>query len=167
VLKYWVCKRGPVHAAEALECLGGNGYVEESGMPRIYREQPLMSVWEGSGNVMALDVLRALVSSPQAIDAVRAEIGEARGADARLDAFADGIDAELRHPETLAARARRVVERIALALQGSLMVRYGLPASADAFCAARLGGEAGLAFGTLPDGIDARAIVEHHRPAAG
>ncbi len=167
VLKYWVCKRGPVHAGEALECLGGNGYVEESGMPRIYREAPLMSVWEGSGNVMALDVLRALVSTPGALDALRDEIGEARGADARLDAFVDGLDGELRQPETLEGRARRVVERLALALQGSLMVRYGLDASCDAFCSARLGGEGGLAFGTLPAGIDTRAIVEHHRPPVG
>jgi putative acyl-CoA dehydrogenase len=164
VLKYWVCKRGPAHAAEALECLGGNGYVEESGVPRIYREQPLMSVWEGSGNVMALDVLRALVTTPGALDAVRAEIGEARGADARLDAFADDLDAELGDPETLEGRARRVVERLALGLQGSLLVRYGLPASADAFCASRLARDAGLAFGTLPAGVDAAAIVEHHRP---
>ena len=167
VLKYWICKRGPGHAAEALECLGGNGYVEESGLPRIYREQPLLSVWEGSGNVMALDVLRALVKSPAALDALLGEVESAAGADARLDAFAAGLRDELADPATLEARARRVVERLALALQGSLLVRFGLPASADAFCASRLAGDGGLAYGTLPAGVDARGIVEHHRPRVG
>jgi putative acyl-CoA dehydrogenase len=167
VLKYWVCKRGPGHAYEALECLGGNGYVEESGMPRIYREQPLMSVWEGSGNVMALDVLRALARSPAALQAVLAEVDEARGADARLDAFADALRGEFADLDGIEARARRIVERMALALQGSLLVRFGHPASADAFCATRLGGDGGLSYGTLPAGIDARAIVEHHRPRVG
>jgi putative acyl-CoA dehydrogenase len=164
VLKYWVCKRGPGHAAEALECLGGNGYVEESGMPRIYREQPLLSVWEGSGNVMALDVLRALVKSPRALDALLGEITEAAGADRRLDAFTAGIKNELTDVATLEGRARRVVEKLALALQGSLMVRHGLPPSADAFCASRLAGDAGLAYGTLPAGVDTRSVIDHHRP---
>ncbi len=167
VLEYWVCKRGPAHAGEALEVLGGNGYVEESGLPRIYREQPLNSVWEGSGNVMCLDVLRGLAKEPALLGGWFGELDEARGTDPRYDAFVAGLRDELADLEDVERRARRVVEKLALAMQGSLLVRHGLPASADAFCAGRLAGDAGLAFGTLPPGIDARAIVEHHRPRAG
>jgi putative acyl-CoA dehydrogenase len=162
VLKYWLCKRAPMHAVEALECHGGNGYVEESGMPRLYREAPLASIWEGSGNVQCLDLLRALARHPGALELYFAEVDTAAGADARLDAFVASLRAELRDFEAAEHRARRIVERLALALQGSLLVRFGLPASADAFCAARLAGDAGLAFGTLPAGVDARAIVERH-----
>jgi putative acyl-CoA dehydrogenase len=162
VLKYWLCKRAPMHAVEALECHGGNGYVEESGMPRLYREAPLASIWEGSGNVQCLDVLRALARDPGALELYFAEVETAAGADTRLDAFVASLRAELREFEAAEHRARRIVERLALALQGSLLVRFGLPASADAFCAARLAGDAGLAFGTLPAGVDARAIVERH-----
>jgi putative acyl-CoA dehydrogenase len=156
VSKYWVCKRTSAHAAEALECLGGNGYVEESGMPRLYREAPLISIWEGSGNVAALDVLRAMASGGS--EAFMAEVDAAAGADRRLDeavarlraSFAAGPDQ---------AGARRLVERMALVLQGSLLVRYGHPAVADAFCASRLGGDWGVAFGTLPSGVDTASIV--------
>jgi putative acyl-CoA dehydrogenase len=164
VSKYHVCKRAPGHAYEALECLGGNGYVEASGMPRLYREAPLSSIWEGSGNVMALDVLRALAKSPQALDAFFAEVDEAAGADARLDAFAAETRAEFADHEAIEQRARRVVERMALCLQGSLLVRHAPPAVADAFCAARLEGDAGLNYGTLPPGADASAIVARHAP---
>ena len=164
--KYWVCKRFPPLATEALECLGGNGYVEESGMPRIYREAPLNSVWEGSGNVNALDVLRALAKSPQTLEAFFAEVGEAAGADARLDAFVRDTRAEFDDVDAIEVRSRRVVEKLALALQGSLLVRHAPPAVADAFCAARLAGDAGLAFGTLPPGVDAAAIVARHTPGA-
>jgi putative acyl-CoA dehydrogenase len=164
VLKYWICKRTPPHAAEALEVLGGNGYVEESGMPRLYREAPLNSVWEGSGNVMCLDVLRALIKEPEAAPALFAELGESAGADPRLDAHVDRLRRELADPVEIEARARRVVEAMALALQGSLVVRYAPPAVADAFCASRLAGDAGHVFGTLPAGLDFRAIVERHRP---
>jgi len=167
VLKYWVCKRGPAHAGEALEVLGGNGYVEESGLPRIYREQPLNSVWEGSGNVMCLDVLRGLAKEPALLGGWFDELDEARGTDPRYDTFVAGLRDEFADLEDVERRARRVVEKLALAMQGSLLVRHGLPASADAFCAGRLAGDAGLAFGTLPPGIDARAIVEHHRPHVG
>ena len=163
--KYWVCKRFPGLAAEAMECLGGNGYVEESGMPRIYREAPLNSIWEGSGNVNALDVLRALAKGPELLDGFLAEVDEAAGADARLDAFVTRLRGELADGEALEARARRVVERMALALQGSLLVRHAPAAVADAFCASRLAGDSGLAYGTLPAGVDARAIVERHLPA--
>jgi putative acyl-CoA dehydrogenase len=166
VAKYYVCKRAPGHAYEALECLGGNGYVEASGMPRLYREAPLASIWEGSGNVMALDVLRALARTPAALDAFLAEVDDAAGADPRLDAFVTATRGELGDPEALEPRARRLVERLALCLQGSLLVRYAPPPVADAFCAARLAGDAGLNYGTLPAAADAKAIVARHTPPA-
>ena len=165
--KYWVCKRGSTHAAEALECLGGNGYVEESGMPRLYREAPLLSIWEGSGNVAALDVLRALSREPAALDAFLAEVETAAGADRRLDAAVAGVRkmlGGLADPERAQLMARSLAERMALVLQGSLLVRFSHPAVADAFCASRLDGEWGNAFGTLPAGADLAAILERARP---
>jgi putative acyl-CoA dehydrogenase len=165
VLKYWICKRGPAHAVEALECLGGNGYVEESGMPRLYRESPLASIWEGSGNVQCLDVLRAMARHPESVEAFAAEVGEGAVADPRLDEFGRKLRDDLTSdPETMETRARSLVERMALALQGSLLVRYGDPAVADAFCASRLAGDWGQAFGTLPAGTDFERIVERHTP---
>ncbi len=164
MLKYFVCKRAPTHAVEALECFGGNGYVEESGMPRIFRESPLMSIWEGSGNVQALDVLRAMVKSPESVDAFFAEVGEAAGTDRRLDRFAAATRAELDDLAGIETRARRIVERMARSLQGSLLVRYGDPATADAFCATRLDGDWGEAYGTLPVGADVDRILERHTP---
>ncbi|WP_433310112.1 isovaleryl-CoA dehydrogenase [Micromonospora chersina] len=165
--KYWVCKRWPSHAAEALECLGGNGYVEESGMPRLFRESPLNSIWEGSGNVAALDVLRAVGKEPQVMEAFQAEVSAAEGADPRLDAALRRLRAELSDRDDLELRARRVVERLALVLQGSLLVRHGHPAVADAFCASRLGGDHGQAFGTLPSGVDFAAIISRATPKVG
>jgi putative acyl-CoA dehydrogenase len=165
VAKYWTCKRAPMHAAEALECFGGNGFVEESGMPRLYREAPLNGIWEGSGNVISLDVLRALVKTPETLEAFFAEVDEAAGADARLDAYVGGVRDEFAEPETLEVRARRVVEKMALALQGSLLVRHAPPAVADAFVASRLAGDSGRAFGTLPAGTDFEAILDRHAPA--
>ncbi|MBX6766439.1 MAG: acyl-CoA dehydrogenase family protein [Actinomadura rubrobrunea] len=162
--KYWVCKRWPAHAAEALECLGGNGYVEESGMPRLFRESPLNSIWEGSGNVAALDVLRAMVKEPQSVEAFFAEVDRAAGADARLDTAVKQVKDALADTATIELRARRVVERLALVLQASLLVRHGHPAVADAFCATRLDGDWGSAFGTLPPGLDLGAIIERARP---
>jgi putative acyl-CoA dehydrogenase len=164
VLKYWVCKRAPAHAVEALECFGGNGYVEESGLPRLYREAPLASIWEGSGNVQALDVLRAMVRSPEAVGAFANEVGEGAVAEPRLDAFGAALRRDLADTEGIEARARQLVERMALALQASLLVRYGDPAVADAFCASRLDGDWGHAFGTLPAGTDFGAIIERHSP---
>jgi putative acyl-CoA dehydrogenase len=161
VAKYWVCKRGPAHAAEAIECLGGNGYVEESVLPRLYRQQPLQSIWEGSGNVICLDVLRALGRNPETLDAFLAEGRLAAGADPRLDAWLAALERDLGEPDE--AAARRLVERMGIALQGSLLVRHGDAALADAFCASRLG-DGGLAFGTLPPGVDFAAIVDRHRP---
>ncbi len=120
VLKYWICKRGPEHAVECLECLGGNGYVEESGLPRLYREAPLASIWEGSGNVQCLDVLRAMVKNPDSVEAFFAEVDEAAGTEPRLDAYVKELRDELGHMGEIEARARRIVERMALALQGSL-----------------------------------------------
>jgi putative acyl-CoA dehydrogenase len=166
VLKYWTCKRGPVHAVEALECLGGNGYVEESGMPRLYRESPLASIWEGSGNVQCLDVLRAMARNPASVEAFVAEVEEASGAEPRVDAAVAALRDELSDLEDIESRARTVVERMALALQGSLLVRHGDPAVADAFCASRLAGDGGRAFGTLPAGTDFGRIIDRHSPEA-
>jgi putative acyl-CoA dehydrogenase len=164
VAKYWVCKSTPPLVAEALECLGGNGYVEESVLPRLYRESPVNSAWEGAGNVNALDVLRAIARQPESLTALFAEIDLAAGADSRLDAAVAELCLELAGPADVELRARRLVERLALCLQGSLLVRHGDAAVADAFCASRLGGEGGRAYGTLPAGLPLAAIVERHRP---
>ena len=164
VAKYWVCKSTPPLVAEALECIGGNGYVEESPLPRLFRESPLLSLWEGAGNVNALDLLRAAAKEPESVDALLAEIDIAQGSDDRLDAAAGRLREELADPEELEHRARRVVELAALCLQGSLLVRYAPAEVADAFCATRLGDAGGRAYGTLPRGTDCAAIVERHRP---
>ncbi|MEU9353128.1 acyl-CoA dehydrogenase family protein [Streptomyces griseoloalbus] len=164
--KYWVTKRCAPVAVEAAECLGGNGYVEESGMPRLVRESPLNSIWEGAGNVQALDVVRALRREPQALDAYLREVGQARGADHRLDGAIKNLLTELADLEGVEGRARRLVERLALVLQGSLLVRYAPPQVADAFCAARLGGDGGSAFGTLPHTLDLASVVERARPVS-
>ncbi len=164
VLKYWICKRAPVHAAEALECLGGNGYVEESGMPRLFRESPLNSIWEGSGNVQCLDVLRAMIKSPGSLEAFFAEVEAGAAGEPRLAAYAGALREELPGDlETIEYRARSLVERMALALQGSLLLRYGDQAVSDAFCASRLDGEWGRAFGTLPAATDFTRIIERHQ----
>ena len=167
VVKYWVCKRTPMHAAEALECLGGNGYVEESGLPRLYREAPLNGIWEGSGNVICLDVLRAMSHGPEVVDAFLAELVPARAAEPRLDAFVAQIERDLRDRDGLEARARSIVERLAIALAGAILVRHGEPAVAEAYVASRLGGEHGIAFGTLPRGTAFRTIIERATPAVG
>ena len=160
--KYWVTKRGPAFTAEALECLGGNGYVEDSGMPRHYREAPLLSIWEGSGNVNALDVLRALSRDPGPAEALFSELALAQGADARLDAAVSRLKSGLR--EATETGARRLVEQMALTLQASLLVRHAPDAVADAFCATRLAGDWGHAFGTLPDSADLDTILAHALP---
>ena len=162
VSKYHVCKTAPPVVVEALECLGGNGYAEDSGMPRIYREAPLNSIWEGSGNVNSLDVLRAIVRAPQSLDAVAAEIDAAAGADSRLDAAITRWRSGLGSADEYSSR--RLAESTAMLLQGALLVRYGHPAVADAFCASRLAGDWGVSFGTLPAGADVAAIVERARP---
>jgi putative acyl-CoA dehydrogenase len=165
VSKYWVCKRAIVVVSEALECHGGNGYVEESIMPRLYREAPLNSIWEGSGNVNALDVLRAMTREPESIAAFVAELEVARGSDARLDRAVLDLKRELANAAEAETRARLVVEHMAMALQGSLLIRHGDPAVAAAFCASRLGGDWGHSLGTLPPDTQFASIVERHRPA--
>jgi putative acyl-CoA dehydrogenase len=159
VAKFWVCKRTPLAVAEALEVLGGNGFVEESGMPRLYRQAPLNSIWEGSGNVIALDVLRALGSGSASLAAVTAELEAARGADARYDAALKRLAAELGDPEQLPLRARRIAGQLALCLQASLLLQYAPSAVADAFCATRLGGDWGAVLGTLPPGTPVAQLV--------
>jgi putative acyl-CoA dehydrogenase len=174
VMKYWVCKRAPGHAAEALECLGGNGYVEDSAMPTVFRDSPVSTIWEGSGNVSVLDVLRAMAKEPESLRAFVVECETARGADKRLDAHLDAMNevlAALDDPtdsgfEHAQYGARRITEDLAVALQASLLVRHAPSAVADAFCASRLTGAAGgRVYGTLPHGIDARSIVERVLPA--
>jgi putative acyl-CoA dehydrogenase len=160
VSKYWVCKRGPAVAGEAMECLGGNGYVEESGMPRIYRELPLLSIWEGSGNVAALDTLRAMGREPESLERFFTEVELAAGADHRLDDAVALVKKELSDIDEIELRARRLVEQLALVLQGSLLVQHAPSAVADAFCATRLARDWGGAFGTMPKGLDLEAIVE-------
>src|SRR6516164_4760361 len=163
VTKYWVCKQAPAHAAEALECLGGNGYVEESGMPRLYREAPLGSIWEGSGNVAALDALRALTRQPESAEAFLAELDQAAGADPRLDQAIARLRKEAAAPSE--AAARRLAEAMAVTLQAALLVRHGHPAVADAFAATRLAGDRGHAYGTLPAGVRTPDIIARATPA--
>jgi putative acyl-CoA dehydrogenase len=151
--------------AEALECLGGNGYVEESIMPRLYREAPLNSIWEGSGNVNALDVLRAMAKEPGVLDSYFGAVDAAKGADRRLDAAAADLRRELADPVDAERRARRIVERMALVFQAALVVAQSRPQVADAFCGSRLAGDWGHAYGTLPLGTDAAAIVARATPA--
>ncbi|MGY1601922.1 acyl-CoA dehydrogenase family protein [Geodermatophilus sp. SYSU D00815] len=161
--KFWVCKRTAATVAEALEVLGGNGYVEDSGLPRLYRQAPLNSIWEGSGNVIALDVLRALSRHSDSLAAVTAEIELARGVDPRFDDAVKRLATELGDPDQLPLRARRVAGLLALCLQGSLLLRFAPSAVADAFCATRLGGDWGAVLGTLPAGTATRKIVDRAR----
>jgi putative acyl-CoA dehydrogenase len=150
--KYWTCKRAPVHVAEALECLGGNGYVEESVMPRLYREAPVNSVWEGSGSVIVLDALRTIKKEPESLERLLTEIRLAR--DSRIEKAVSAIGADVAESD-----GRRVVERLALALQASLMVRFSPPPVADAFCDSRLEGGSGRAFGTLGKGVAVEEVI--------
>jgi putative acyl-CoA dehydrogenase len=162
--KYWVCKRAPGHVSESLECLGGNGYVEETIMPRLYREAPLNSIWEGSGNVNALDVLRAMAKEPGVLDSYFHEVDAVKGADARLDAASAALRKELANPVDAERRARTIVERMAVVFQAALVVATSPAPVADAFCASRLGGDWGFAYGTLPAGSDLKAIVARATP---
>ena len=162
VAKFWVCKRGSAQVGEALECLGGNGFVEDSMMPRLYRESPLNSIWEGSGNVMCLDVLRAMGRTPNIADVLRNEMGT----DPRLKSFADRLSKRLSAPDRNdEAQARALVRELVLALQAGLLIKHAPAAVADAFCASRLDGDGGSTFGLLPRGVDLRTIVDRAAPA--
>src|SRR5437764_8763997 len=163
IAKYWLCKRAPMHVGEALECHGGNGYVEESIMPRLYREAPLYSIWEGSGNVICLDILRALAKDPDSVDALVAEIRQETGADQRLDSFISDVETTLMQTKSSSeseAQARRLAEKLELALQAQLVLRHSKPAVADAFLATRLNRNHGYTFGTLPSTTDMKTILE-------
>jgi putative acyl-CoA dehydrogenase len=164
VAKYWTCKRAIGVVAEALECHGGNGYVEESIMPRLYRDAPLNSIWEGSGNVNALDVLRAMTRQPESLLAFLEEVELAGGMDPRFDDSVRNLKARLTDGDDAEARARSTVELMAVALEASLLLRHGDPAVADAFCASRLDSNGGRSFGTLPPSTKLAGIVERHRP---
>ncbi len=173
IAKFWLCKRATSHVGEALECLGGNGYVEESIMPRLYREAPLYSIWEGSGNVICLDVLRTLAKEPGSLDALIQEIRLGARADSRLNAFASEVESSLgKHAQQIVQGggsdserdARRLVEKTALALQASLLLRHSSSAIADAFCASRIGRDGGHTFGTLPVGLDFQRILDRVSP---
>jgi putative acyl-CoA dehydrogenase len=163
VAKYWTCKRAIAVAGEALECHGGNGYVEESILPRLYREAPLNSIWEGSGNVNALDVLRAMAREPESVEAYFAEVQKA--SDPRLNRAIGQLRREITDSTDPESRARRIVERMAVVLQGSLLLRFGDPATAEVFCASRLAGDWGHSLGTLPPDGKLASIVDRHRPA--
>ncbi|AZG47413.1 Putative acyl-CoA dehydrogenase AidB [Gordonia insulae] len=170
VSKYYVCKRGPIHAAESLECLGGNGYVEESRMPRLYREAPLMSVWEGSGNVAALDVLRAIARQPETLEVFFDEVEVVRGQSPALDRAVTALRgrfADVSDPADIQFAARQIVGDMALVLQGSLLLRFGHPAVAEAFAVSRLGPGRGDVFGCLPAGLDIATIVDRVTPKVG
>ena len=160
--KYWICKRAPAFVNEAQECLGGAGYVEESILPRLYRQAPLNSIWEGSGNIQCLDVLRALAREASVLDAITRELGSASGTDATYDGFVERLLVAL--PSTQEAGARSLVERLALALQAAVLLRASSPA-APLFVRSRLGGEHGLAFGTLPAGADVVPLLARALPA--
>jgi putative acyl-CoA dehydrogenase len=165
VVKYWTCKRAPQHAAEALECLGGNGFVEESDLPRLFRQSPVNGGWEGSGNVICLDVLRAMSREPESLEAFWSEIGDAAGGDSRLARAVDDLHVDLSDPATLEGRARSVVERMALVFLASLLVRFSPTPVAEAFCGSRLGGPGAGTFGTLPAGTDTGFVLDRHTPA--
>jgi putative acyl-CoA dehydrogenase len=167
--KYWICKRTPQHAYEAMECIGGSGVMEDSPFPRLYREAPVNAIWEGSGNVQCLDVLRAMQKTPAVVGAFFAELAKARGANATLDASVAALQREFSDLAELEYRARGLVERMALAIQAALLVQHAPAAVADAFCASRLQADAGSGhrqFGTLPRGVDCAALIERATPRA-
>ncbi|HEX5371913.1 MAG TPA: isovaleryl-CoA dehydrogenase [Aquabacterium sp.] len=162
--KYWVCKRTPTLINEAQECLGGIGYVEENILPRLYRQAPLNSIWEGSGNVQCLDVLRTLHKEPQARDALFAELASATGQHAAFDQHLGRLQQAFADPSTLEVRSRRVVEHMALALQAAILIKAGNPAVSDAFCASRLSGDHGLVLGTLGAQAPLAALITRTTP---
>ncbi|MFL1456531.1 isovaleryl-CoA dehydrogenase [Marinobacter sp. GN3S48] len=165
--KYWICKRTPNHAYEAMECIGGSGVMEDCIMPRLLRESPVNAIWEGSGNVQCLDTLRALQKEPETLDAFFHEVVEAKGTDARFDRFVAQLQNDFKDTSDVQYRARNLVDRLALAMQASLLLRGSDPAVADAFCASRLQSGGGLNYGNLPSGTDAAAIIKRATPVVG
>jgi len=162
--KYWICKRTPGHAYEAMECIGGSGVMEDSMFPRLFRESPVNAIWEGSGNIQCLDVLRAMAKTPEVVDAFFAELRHTQGQNTLLDQHVQGLGKEFADPTDLPYRARHVVERMALALQAALLVRSAPAFVADAFCASRLAPEGSYHYGALPRGVDVQAIIERATP---
>ncbi|RBI67625.1 isovaleryl-CoA dehydrogenase [Vreelandella sulfidaeris] len=163
--KYWICKRTPHHAYEAMEVIGGSGVMETHMMPRLFRESPINAIWEGSGNVQCLDILRAIEKQPEVLDAFFAEIALSKGANEHLDRFIHKLKREMQDTQALQYRARQLADSMALALQGALLVQHAPAYVADAFCAGRLADRSGLNTGTLPTGLDCAAIIERARPA--
>lgn len=164
--KYWICKRTPNHAYEAMEVIGGTGVMETHIMARLFRESPVNAIWEGSGNVQCLDILRAIDKQPEVLDAFFTEVQKAAGADKRLDAFTKALQKDFADTADLQFRARNLADRMALALQGALLVQHAPDYVADAFCAGRLGNNGpALNYGNLPAGVDAERIVQRARPA--
>jgi putative acyl-CoA dehydrogenase len=159
--KYWICKRTPGHAYEAMECIGGSGVMEDSIMPRLFRESPVNSIWEGSGNVQCLDTLRSMQREPDSLDAFMVELKLAAGANRHLDQYVAGLAREFADFADIEYRARSIVEKMALAFQGALLVQHGNVAVADAFCVSRLSGmSSGLVYGNLPRGVDCAEIIK-------
>ena len=165
--KYWICKRTPNHAYEAMECLGGSGVMEDCIMPRLLRESPVNAIWEGSGNVQCLDTLRALQKEPETLDAFFSEAAIARGSDERFDRFLAQLQADFTDISDFQYRARNLVDRLALLMQASLLLRHSDPAVADAFCASRLQSNGGMNYGNLPSGTDPAAIIKRATPVVG
>jgi putative acyl-CoA dehydrogenase len=164
VAKYWCTKRAVAVVAEALECHGGNGYVEESILPRLYREAPLNSIWEGSGNVNALDVLRAMQREPESVDAYLDEVDLAKGMRKDFDHAVEELKSDMKNSSEMESRARRLVERMAIMLEGSLLLRYGDAAAATLFVNSRVFGDSGYTFGTLEPGPELKSVIERQRP---
>ncbi|WP_166266596.1 isovaleryl-CoA dehydrogenase [Marinobacter caseinilyticus] len=162
--KYWICKRVPNHAYEAMECIGGSGVMEDCIMPRLFRESPVNAIWEGSGNVQCLDTLRALQKEPEVLTAFFAEVGEARSGDRRFDQFLTQLHNDFADTSDFEYRARNLVDRLALSMQAAQLIRHSEPAVADAFCGSRLASHGGRNYGTLPPGMDARAIIQRATP---
>src|SRR5690606_22242806 len=162
--KYWICKRTPNHAYEAMECIGGSGVMEDSIMPRLFRESPINAIWEGSGNVQCLDVLRAMGKTPAVLDAFFAELGRAQGADPRLDQYVNNLHQEFTDLAGIEYRARNIVDQMALALQASLLVQTGQSAVAEGFIASRLTSRGQHHYGAMPKGVDCKSIIERAHP---
>ncbi|MBL8329891.1 MAG: isovaleryl-CoA dehydrogenase [Rubrivivax sp.] len=165
--KYWICKRTPNLAYEAMECIGGSGVMEDSPMPRLFRESPVNAIWEGSGNVQCLDVLRAMQKTPEVLQAFLAELAPARGTNTRLDAWIRALQHELADSADIEYRARHLVDRMALAAQAALLVQHAPPFVADAFCNSRLDEGGHRNFGALPRGVDAEALIRRGTPRVG